>query len=265
MFPVYSRLQTFWGETGQLLAGGELRFFVPDTTTPKDVYADPEDEDTNGSVVSLDASGRANEGVWGDGDYFVALYDSAGVKQGEDTVLQPGGAAVSIPIPNEGEVLTGDGAIFQVMNLLSRLIPDPTGQSGKYLGSDGSGPVWQTGPQTPELPDLPVDSGTGYFFVGDTLIRYGTGTVPANGSGNDSSTTISFPSDDEAFSSAPKVYPVINKSTICAAGLVGTIAITGSTTSGFTVKVHSGDNDNQSEFRIIADVPSYWGAIGPRA
>lgn len=183
-YKVESPLQTFSGMNGQLLAGGYLKFYAADTVTPKAVYADKALTITNGSTVPLDASGRLNEACWGSGDYFIEVYDQNDVKQGEDTSSDPAGVALSIPIPNVGEFLTGDGS--QILAQLLTLLPDPTGFAGKFLGTDGSVITWQSGPVAPTIPALPsqgvvIDYTKKTIQIGNYLIQMGKDTAPASG------------------------------------------------------------------------------------
>lgn len=183
-YQLKSPMQTFFGATGQILAGGSLKFFAADTVTPKAVYADKALTITNGSTVALDASGRPNVACWGTGDYYIEVYDSANVKQGQDTATDPAGAALNIPIPNTGEFLTGDGA--QILKQLIKLIPDPTGFSGKFLGTDGTAITWQSGPAAPVIPSLPsqgvvLDYAKKTIQIGNYLIQCGNDTAPASG------------------------------------------------------------------------------------
>jgi hypothetical protein len=147
---------TFWGLSAQLLAGGYLSFFDLDTVTPKDVYGEFALTTNNGSTVALDASGRPAVAAWGDGDYFFEVYDSDDVKQGEGEIREPGGAALNIPIPLEGEFLGGDGTQILAIDLSDSLLPDQTGHANDYLSTDGSVASWVDPPEDAVVPALPV-------------------------------------------------------------------------------------------------------------
>lgn len=140
-FRLYPQFQTFFGELGQLLAGGQLRFFEDDTVTPKDVFGDQALTVNNGTTVTLDSSGRPDVQIWGTGEYFVEVYDSLGVKQGEDIAVESGAGGASIPALVNGYFLTNDGAILQWGAV--RQVPDPSGNSGRVLGTDGTVLIWQ--------------------------------------------------------------------------------------------------------------------------
>lgn len=167
-FRLYSALHTFFGEQAQALFNGELRFFEEDTVTPKAVYADEALTISNGFVVLLDASARPDEALWGSGNYFVEIYDGpdpTGVKQGEDIVQEPGGAALTIPIPEAGEYLGGDGS--QLMAIEGRFVPDPTGHANDYLQTDGTNVLWADGPADPDI-TVPVTVTATSMRVGAT-------------------------------------------------------------------------------------------------
>lgn len=255
MFQVYPRVMTFFGNRGQLLAGGELRFFELDTTTPKPVYADPDLTDTNGNIVGLDASARPNEGLYGSGNYFVELYDAAGVKQGEDRAYAPGGASQSIPIPMPGEFLTGDGT--QILAQAIRQLPDPTGYAGKFLGTDGDAFIWQAGPVAPTLPTLPTSSST-TMRIGDYMLQLGTGSAAPTGS-HTASVAVTYPI---AFSAAetPKVFVVPTVSNASVGGFVPTPTITGASSTEFTVKFDT--NEGGSAGNLTNAVTFNWIAFG---
>lgn len=66
-FRLFSRLNTFYGMTGQLLAAGQLKFYDAGTTTPRPVYGDSGLAVNNGVAVRLDSSGRPDVDIWGKG------------------------------------------------------------------------------------------------------------------------------------------------------------------------------------------------------
>lgn len=258
MFQLYPRVQTFFGNKGQLLAGGELRFFELDTTTPKPVYADTGLTTTNGSTVDLDSSGRPNEGLYGNGNYYVELYDIAGVKQGEDRAYEPGGASQNIPIPMPGEFLTGDGT--QLIAQLLRLLPDPTGYAGKFLGTDGNAFIWQSGPEAPTLPTLPTSTST-TFRIGDYLFQFGSGSAAPTGM-HTSNVDITYPT---AFSAAetPRVFITPTVSNASTGGFVPTPTVTSSSSTKFSVKFDT--NEGGSAGNLSNAVTFNWIAFGRAA
>lgn len=262
-FRIFSELNTFYGLTGQLVANGELRFYDAGTTTPRNVYGDEALTVNNGSTVTLDSSGRPNVDVWGDGDYFVELYDADGVKQGEaDDVKEQGGAAALIPSlsGNTGKFLTNNGSVLLWQTI--REVPDPTGQANKILGNDGSNLTWVTRPSDGAAgadPDIEVTATSA--IVGDSADRMrflsGTGSASASG-GRTTSVAITFAS---AFSSAP-VYVGITPtiSIITGVGYAPVASATNITTTGFTANFDV--NSDQSGANISVPVTFQWFAMG---
>ncbi|MDC6416731.1 hypothetical protein LOK85_12710 [Xylella fastidiosa subsp. multiplex] len=94
------------------MASGSLKFFDAGTTTPRNVYSDQRLSVNNGAVIPLDSSGRPNVDIWGDGAYFVEVFDVLGVKQGDaDNVNIPGGGGTTIPALESSKYLTNNGAV----------------------------------------------------------------------------------------------------------------------------------------------------------
>lgn len=192
-FRLFSRLNTFYGLTGQLLAGGELRFYDAGTTTPRDVYGDSDLSVNNGVTVDLDSSGRPDVDVWGEGAYFVEAYDALGVKQGEaDDVQIPGAGGLAIPALETGKFLTNNGAVLLWNSI--REVPDPTGQGGKQLGTDGDLIFWEAKP-TVTTSDVTIATDRIVYKSSDGTrawqVLKGTATIPASGS-NTASLPVTF-------------------------------------------------------------------------
>ena len=68
----------FFGNDGKPVAGGEVYYYVPGTTTDKPTWQDPGRATLNTNPVPLDQSGTAL--VWGDGLYRMVLKDSTGAQ-----------------------------------------------------------------------------------------------------------------------------------------------------------------------------------------
>lgn len=185
---LYSQLTAFTGISGQLLTDGYLLFYVIDTLTPKDTFGqfDLAPGSNNGARVDLDASGRPEVAIYGDGDYFVELFDSDDAKQGEDEVREPGGASLNIPVPSAGEFISGDGSDFVLVDLSDSLLPDQTGHANDYLSTDGSIASWVDPPEDAVVPELPITVGASSTVLGaagsDFEQRlYGTASVSGGG------------------------------------------------------------------------------------
>lgn len=65
----------FFDDNGVPAAGGSVFFYIPNTTTLKNVYQDPAGSVLQTNPVILDAGGRI-VGVYGEGQYSMAVYDS---------------------------------------------------------------------------------------------------------------------------------------------------------------------------------------------
>lgn len=193
-FRLYSKMEPQWGSSGQLLAFGYLKFYTAGgPTTPKNVYGELALTTNNGSQVALDAAGRPSVDVWGSGSYFVELYDADDVKQSEaDNVQIPGGGALTLPVLESGEYLTGDGVNYLADPL--RLIPDPTGHAGDVIGTDGTSIIWQDPPVAPTVPTLPasgITQNSTSATIGKFMIQTGTGTASASGT-NKTTASVTF-------------------------------------------------------------------------
>jgi len=259
-FRLISPLQTFHGNQGELLAGGEVRFFEAGTSTPAFVYGDKALTVNNGTSVPLDASGRVNVDVWGEGSYYVSLHDADGVKQGEiDHVEIPGGAGLSLPEFEPDAFLTnnGDVALWRVL----RLLPDPSGQSGKVLSTDGENPVWIPKPADGVTPEVNIPAGgvaqtSTSFTIGKLMVQFGTGTAPASG-GRTTSVGVTF---GTAMASCLHVDVTPSVAAITGVGYAPVVAVTNKSGTGCTVNIDV--NADQSGANISVGVPFSYVAFG---
>jgi len=259
-FNLFNRLQTWFGDEGQLLAGGYFKFYEGGTTTPTDVYGDTDLAVNNGSTVALDASARLVHEVWGDASltYFVELYDAANVKQGDfDHVGMPGGPAQDIPIPADDEYLGGDGTVFIAKPYTG--LPDPTGQANKIISTDGVDFFWIAKPSDGEAGTSDTESLTNGFRVGSWQAEYGTGTGTNTG-GRTQTATITFAT---TFTSAPSVR--ITPTVVAAASVTSAIgaSVTSVTTTGCTVTFTLGEaDDGHSIYDFNTAVSFAYEAVG---
>jgi hypothetical protein len=193
------QLRTFYGLSGQLLAGGYLKFYEAGTTNPADVFGDKALTTNNGSQIDLDASGRPEHDIWADTaqSYFIELFDSDDVKQGEiEDVEVPGGTGQTIPVPSPGEVVSGDGTNFITWDISGLLLPDPAGHANHYLQTDATAIFWDAGPEDAEIPALPITVGADSTVLGaagsDFEQRlYGSDSV-AGGGGKSVTDSVTF-------------------------------------------------------------------------
>lgn len=220
-FRLYSKMDTFWGLTGQLLPGGYLKFYDAGTTTPKDVFGEKALATNNGSTIALDASSRPSLDVWGSGAYFVEIYDADDNKQGEaDNVEIPGGEATALPALVDGEFLTNDGSVMSWAEV--REVPDPTGHADEVLSSDGTALTWIQKPSNGADANDPITDG-----------RIQSGTDSASASGAKIATkSVTF---GTAYSAAPIVVATVKGTAPTSSGAYPKVSITAVSTTGFTV------------------------------
>lgn len=261
-FRLFDPFFVFTGPNGLPAAGGWLEFYENGTTTPKDVYADPGLTINNGATVEIGTDGRAMVDIWGEGVYRVRLYASNGTLISEaDDVSDPGGAGGSIPIPNEGEFLTGDGTQFLLQTLL--LLPDPTGQDGKMVVASGAGYILQSPgePPVPPEPDIVVNDNGVEIGDGGTekfLIQSGSVTIAATGT-HRASTTLTFP---VAFDTCLHVSAQIATWSTTSFNATGTTSVTSKTGTSCSINYDVNIDDNNGGWNMINAVTIDWIAFG---
>lgn len=262
-FQLLHKCETFFGLSGQLLAGGSVKFYQAGTTTPQSVYGERALSTNNGSTIDLDASGRLEHECWADTTdaYFIELFDSDDVKQGEISYMEvPGGSGQVIPVPGEGQVIGGDGTNFLLLDPF--WLPDPAGNSGKLLGSDGAAwlPVARPSDGAAGTSDTST-SATGYT-IGNKRVQWGSDSGTSSG-GRTQTKSVTFP---VAFSATPNVVDVVvTNSSLSSFGNMPSHSITSKSTTGFTVKFTMGElDDSGSGFDFTAGVSFDWTATGPK-
>ena len=263
-FRLYSKMDTQWGLSGQLLAGGYLLFYTAGTTTPKHVYGEEALSTDNGVRVDLDSSGRPEVDVWGSGAYFVESYDSDDVKQGEaDDVQIPGGEATALPTLVDGEFLTNDGAVMSWAEILQ--VPDPTGSADKFLTTDGSVLSWADGPEDPTVPTLPdegITQDTNGFTIGKVKVQRGTLSASASG-GKSTTASVTF---GTAYATLWGVFlqPTGGGVTADSEYVRSSVTVQSTTgfTAGFSTKTGGSSADSTSNSDITSAVGANWLAIG---
>lgn len=219
-FRPLDQFPVFLDRLGLPASGGRLDFFETGTTTPKDVYGDPDLTVNNGSTVLIGPDGRTVKDIWGDGVYRMRLYAADNTLIAEaDTVQIPGGSGTTIPSLQAGKVLTNDGS--SLLWDTFRQVPDPAGQGAKILGTDGASLFWQ------KVADQfqPVIA-SGSIQLGTILIQWGGDTIAPTGTtvGNK---TFYYP---RAFASIPVVVGCISTgSGVGRGGGIPSFGITGVT------------------------------------
>ena len=115
--------QQFFGNDGKPLIGGQVYFYVPSTTTPKNTWSDPAGTTPNTNPVVLDGYGRAS--IYGTGQYRQILKTSAGVTIWDKVVSDysntsvfyggtAGGTPNALTLTAPGYTQTGGQLVFLV-------------------------------------------------------------------------------------------------------------------------------------------------------
>lgn len=250
----YDPAPTFFNTLGtEPVAGGQLVFYLIGTTTPKLTWSDPDLTIPNTNPVQLDSSGRAGVNIWLDGAYRVVLLDSLGATVWDRDVNSGDGAGQVIPTIPSGWFLSSDGSSLIAAPV--REVPDPTGSSGKVLGTDGSNLLWQTPAAAPSLPVTTDNS----VKINNILDQWGTGSIPASGT-KFASTTVNFPA---AYLSPPDVKVQIARGNgVVSAGFIGCLGVSSVSNNSFTVVWDLNLDNVGSQFNLTSPIPISWRAIG---
>lgn len=255
--------------SGNVCAAGSLKFFASGTLTAQDVFSDSTLATNIGATVPLGSDGRATSGtstitVYLDDSlqYRAQLFDANGAKQWDVDPINPQAAVGNtIPALVNGYFLSNDGS--QLLWDLIRQLPDPTGQSGKVLTTDGTGFSWIAKPAdgtpgaagtnasvTVTPTSVKWSNGTGDLF----FIQGGSASATASGVPS-TSQTVTFPTP---FKTLAGVYVISTGNSYATDGKLAIPAITAKTTTGFTV----GLDTNTTTDNIFASVPFDWIAFG---
>lgn len=268
------KLSTWFGLQGQALPGGYFKFYAAGTTTPQDVYGDAALTVNNGNQIALDSSARLSLDVWADtaDSYFIELYDASNVKQGElDTAQVPGGAAQTIPVPGNGEYLSGDGSNFITVSLGGKLLPDPTGNNNKILGCDGTQwlAIAKPADGAAGTSDIVIASGSIKWSNGSSHVmkQYGSDSV-AGGGARTVSKSITYAT---AYSVAPKVQVTPSGANASSGGNIeAKLRVSAESTTGFTVTFSTltggtSADSSSSSGTLTGTLGFDWEAIGTTA
>lgn len=262
-FRILDQFPVFLDRLGVPASGGRLEFYQAGTSTPKDVYGDPDLTVNNGPTVLIGADGRAVDPIWGDGAYYIRLIaeDDTLIAEADDVTI-PGGEGAVIPPLSAGMFLTNDGAVLRWVNIIQP--PDPTGQSGKVLGTDGANLIWQAIP-TPENATSDVAVSDAGVSISDgtkkILIQTGSGSAP-NVGGRDMGFAVTFPTAFIAEAMWVGVTPRY-AGTVSALGNAPIPHLTTKSATGFAGVMSAGERDDTgSGFNFNAAVPFDWVAIG---
>ena len=254
--------------TDPLGTGANLYFYDEGTTTPRNTWSDPALTILNSNPVPLDASGRANVGIWLDGNYSVVLKDGLDDTVWARIVRSDVTAGLSIPALVADYILSNDGSNLQWVNPIGALFPDPSGSAGYVLGTDGANILWIPLP-TVEVPDPDIVVGVGSVVMGvsdntnKAALLFGEDSAPSSGSKTTSKAVVF----GVAFSAAPKVF-IQPKGPGSSSGVFVRADATSISASGFTASFSTltggTSADEFSPSTINQAVPFDWFAIGNR-
>jgi hypothetical protein len=260
--------------TGEVCAGGSLKFFASQTTNPQDVYSDSALTTNIGATVTLGSDGRAT-GVSGtitvylddSKTYRAQLFDANGAKQWDVDPVNPSSASGStIPAQVAGDFLSTDGS--QLLWDEIRQLPDPTGQANKILSTDGTNFNWVAKPADgaagSDGTNAAISATDAKTTIGDgtaghdlLMIQRGSGTAPATGQHN-TSASITFPTP---YKSAPWVQAVGRSLVSGTIGVFATPTVISTTGASFTFST----NDDNDAAAVVSSMPFDWIAIGTLA
>ena len=135
--------------TPKVLAGGTLTFTESGTTTPMDTYSDMGLTTPNTNPIVLNSNGMPATDIWMSGNYRVVLADSSGAVQWSRDNVQAG-SILPDPAGQNGKTVQSDGTNYVLVQV--QALPDPTGHAGQYVTTDGT---------TYSLSDVTMGDGSG--------------------------------------------------------------------------------------------------------
>lgn len=254
---------------GQLNSGGFIHTYENDLTTPKLTYSDEGLTIPNTNPIELDASGRPETDIWGDGVFGMTVSDSLSVVYLTANNIQPDtGSTQTIPALELGEFLTNDGS-----NLLWEpvaQVPDPDGFADYILSNDGANFLWIPQPEIvipePDIvittsPDKSLRVGTSDSTT-KVLTQYGTGSAPASGN-KQTTLAVTFPT---AFNVLWMVNIMPTGGPFApgngAGGYYADWALSANSTTGFTVVFNTNHGEDNSDGNIGSPIDFMWEATG---
>ena len=257
-FRILDQSPVFFDLRGNIAAGGHLEFYEAGTTTPKDVYGDQALSVNNGSTIAIGSDGRTVDDIWGNGSYRQRVYaaDNTLISDDDDVEI-PGGTGQVIPTLADGQFISSMGGVLVATNVLQP--PDPTGQGGKIVGSDGANLVYVDKPAdgaganvSVSSTKVTVGSDTGDLF----MVQSGTAQAPASGI----NTTTKAVTYNTPFKTVMGVMVTPTSTNITSAGFNPISVVAASSTTGFTVQFDI--NEASGSFNIVNPVSFQWVAFG---
>lgn len=250
--------------SGKVNAGGSISTYETDLTTPKLTWSDPDQMTPNANPIQLDSAGRTVTDVWCDGEYGEVVKDALGATIWTRNNVRPGDgtAATALPTLDAGQFISSDGTTLIAVDILQ--LPDMTGETGNILYTDGVLSYWAAPPTLPVVPEPDIVV-TSTSFRGGTsssttkfLIQTGTGSAPASGSQN-TSTSVAFP---VPFATLLHVAVTQKHNGVTANGTIPSQSNTVESATGFDIRFSTNDNSPNSAWNIINSVPFSWVAFG---
>jgi hypothetical protein len=245
---------------------GTLQTFSDEAcTTPYATFNSPDLDVENPEEISLGSDGRASVEIWSGVNFFCRLLDADDNTVWTREITSGIPAGLTLPVLEEGEFLTGDGADYLAQTLL--LLPDPTGSAGECVvaNDSGTGYILTAFPEAPEAPELDITIAAGSVIIGDgesstkVLELDGSETCAVSGDRTQSD-SVTFATE---FDAKPKVFVTLtNSGNLSTSGNVPVPKVV-ATTTGFTVLWTMAElDDDQSEYDFTAAVEYDWYARG---
>jgi hypothetical protein len=272
-FRLFQNSPVQFNNDNTVCAGGEVRLYVNNSTTPTNAGEGPDMSPSLGSTLSLDASGRLEDDAWVEGPIRVRLYNAAGELQWSLDNVQDGSTGGLVPLDpadgEEGQVYKTDGTDAYWDDV--REVPDPTGMSGRYLGTDGEAVTWTAFPAATVYDEdtLPGsftqdNDSSGSFTIGNIRVEWGNDTAPTSASVL-STKAVTF---HTAFSGTPYYVGVTPTSggvtSDTPAARCSAQALSANST-GFQASLFAGAEDEGSGSTAITSTVAFnWLAIGPK-
>lgn len=247
-------------DSGSVNAGGTIETFETDLTTNKLTYSDPALTVPNPFIIPLDASGRPEVDVWGDGAYGMVMKTALGVTITTLNNIQSDSPVVDqIPALVDGQYLTNNGSVLLWGPILQ--VPDPTGLANYTLTSDGDNAVWTAPAEAPDQTTITINTNEVSFSDGTNTFstQYGTASAPASGNRN-TQVAVVYPKAFTTAKGAPKITQTNDG--VSSNGSVPTQTVTSYSVTGFTVRFNIFDDDSNPGWDIIDPVTFAWEASG---
>lgn len=252
----------FFNNDGTVCASGTLYYYEPNSLVAKDVYSDADLSTSLGATVELEPTGRTPTMIFLDGDYTCQLKNEDGDLQWTaDNINVQGAEATTLPDPSSGEeddVLSTDGINWLLRAI--REVPDFTGQSGKYLSTDGDILQW-VALAVYSATNLPggITQGSTSFQIGKLLVQTGTATLPT-AAGNAATVAVTF---GTAYATFIGLIPVVATSSgSTSQGGTPILSYSGNTT-GATIRGYAGDEHEAApNWHLSSTTPIFYVAFG---